>query len=62
MGIGHLERLRHIRSLLVTTGAATETTQLYCFSGAGFTEDLHHLAKNDHAIQLIDLHRLYYGE
>ncbi|MFD9444726.1 ATP-binding protein [Streptomyces sp. NPDC060006] len=62
MGIGHLERLRHIRSLLVTTGAATETTQLYCFSGAGFTEELHHLATNDHAIQLIDLHRLYHGE
>ncbi|WP_210577933.1 hypothetical protein [Streptomyces sp. GESEQ-4] len=32
------------------------------FSGAGFTDELHHLAKNDPTIQLIDLTRLYHGE
>lgn len=62
MGAGHLERLRHIRSLLTRSGTATEATRLYCFSGTGFTDELNHLAKNDPTIQLIDLPRLYHGE
>lgn len=69
MGVGHLERLRHIRSLLIRSErpprqqrAATETTRLHCFSGTGFTDELHHLAKLDPTIQLIDLPRLYHGE
>lgn len=62
MGAGHLERLRHVRSLLTRNGAATEATRLYCFSGTGFTDELHHLAKDDPTIQLIDLTRLYHGE
>lgn len=62
MGASHLERLRHIRSLLIKNGTATEATRLYCFSGTGFTDELHHLAKSDPTIQLIDLPRLYHGE
>lgn len=62
MGAGHLERLRHIRSLLTRSGTATEATRLYCFSGTGFTDELNQLAKNDPTIQLIDLPRLYHGE
>ncbi|WP_405826335.1 ATP-binding protein [Streptomyces sp. NBC_01390] len=62
MGSGHLERLKHIRTLLTSRGTATEATRLHCYSGAGFTEELHHLAKSDPAIQLIDLPRLYHGE
>ncbi|WP_432033416.1 hypothetical protein [Streptomyces antibioticus] len=62
MGVGHLERLRHIRALLTTRGIATEVTRLHCFSGAGFTDELHHRAKNDPSIRLIDLTRLYHGE
>jgi AAA+ ATPase superfamily predicted ATPase len=62
MGAGHLERLRHIRSLLARSGTATEATRLYCFSGTGFTDELNQLAKNDPTIQLIDLPRLYHGE
>ncbi|MGW0820776.1 hypothetical protein [Streptomyces sp. NPDC002845] len=62
MGVGHLERLRHIRGLLTARGSATEATRLHCFSGTGFTDEVHHLAKNDPTIQLIDLARLYHGE
>ncbi|MFF7392537.1 ATP-binding protein [Streptomyces scabiei] len=62
MGAGHLERLRHIRSLLIKNGTATEATRLYCFSGTGFTDELNHLVKSDPMIQLIDLPRLYHGE
>lgn len=62
MGAGHLERLRHVRSLLIRSGTATEATRLHCFSGTGFTDELNHLAQNDPTIQLIDLARLYHGE
>lgn len=62
MGVGHLERLRHIRSLLVRGGTATEATRLYCFSGTGFTDELKQLAEGDPTIQLVDLERLYGGE
>jgi len=62
MGRGHLERLRHIRALLTAHGTATESTRLHCFSGPGFTEELHGLARADPTIQLIDANRLYGGE
>ncbi|MFG2942616.1 ATP-binding protein [Streptomyces sp. NPDC048282] len=62
MGVGHLERLRHIRTRLITRATATEATRLHCFSGTGFTDELHHLAQNDPTIQLIDLPPLYRGE
>ncbi|WP_461037277.1 AAA family ATPase [Streptomyces mayteni] len=62
MGIGHLERLAHIRALLATRGAATEATRLQLYSGAGFTAELRQRTATDPTIQLIDPHRLYHGE
>jgi AAA+ ATPase superfamily predicted ATPase len=62
MGVGHLERLRHIRSLLTARGTATDSTRLQCYSGAGFTDELRHLADNHPGIQLIDPLRLYLGD
>lgn len=41
MGIKHLERVRRIRGLLIAQdrpGAAT--ARLFCFTGAGFTDEL----------------------
>lgn len=63
MGVEHLQRLAHIRDLLVARGApATDRTRLVCFSGAGFTDDLRRTAAEDAAVQLVDLDRLYRGE
>jgi uncharacterized protein len=60
MGLGHLERLRHIHTL-ITAGSRydTSSTRLICFSGAGFTGDLRSLADHDRTIQLVDLQSLY---
>jgi AAA+ ATPase superfamily predicted ATPase len=63
MGVGHLQRLQHIRELLHAKGTITrELPRLMCFSGAGFTDELQHTAKQDRTVQLIDLQRLYHGE
>ncbi|MEV0092619.1 ATP-binding protein [Streptomyces sp. NPDC050738] len=59
MGMDHLQRLKHIRSLLVAQGTATEATRLFCYSGAGFTSALSRLAESDPSVQLVDLARLY---
>lgn len=42
--------------------AAHGQTRLMCFSGTGFTDDLHKTAAHDPTVQLIDLNRLYHGE
>ena len=63
MGLSHLQRLQHIRELLRTRGTAHGAApRLMCFSGAGFTDELQHTAKQDHTVQLIDLQRLYHGK
>ncbi|WP_250281388.1 MULTISPECIES: ATP-binding protein [unclassified Frankia] len=63
MGLRHLRRLDHIRGLLRTRHAApAHPTRLMCFSGAGFTDELRQAAAEDSTIQLVDLHRIYYGE
>ncbi len=62
MGISHLQRLDHIRSLLRTLTTSGGVPRLLCFSGAGFTPELHDAAADDRTIQLIDLQRLYHGE
>ncbi|WP_189934014.1 AAA family ATPase [Streptomyces sulfonofaciens] len=62
MGMGHLERLQHIRALLTARGTATDATRLQCYSGAGFTDELRHLAYGDPTVQLIDARRLYHGD
>ncbi len=63
MGMGHLERLRHIRAFLhERSSVRTHDTRLLCFSGAGFTDELRRLAEHDAALQLVDLPRLYTGD
>ncbi len=62
MGLGHLQRLEHIRNLLSARDAVrADDTRLFCFSGAGFTDDLHRQAAEDKRVQLVDLERLYHG-
>ncbi|WP_422397081.1 AAA family ATPase [Streptomyces gobiensis] len=62
MGVGHLQRLQHIRELLRKRGdIRAQSARLLCFSGAGFTEELRRIADTDTTVQLIDLERLYYG-
>lgn len=62
LGVGHLERLTRIRSLLgARSGAEASGTRLFLFSGAGFTPDLRDAAESDPTIQLVGLDRLYQG-
>ncbi|MFF0310214.1 ATP-binding protein [Streptosporangium sp. NPDC004379] len=61
VGLGHLNRLEKIASLLAARGQAPGV--LVMFSGAGFTDDLRTAAASgDGRIQLVDLRRLYTGE
>jgi uncharacterized protein len=62
MGMGHLDRLRHIRGLLTAQhrhGAAT--ARLLCFSGAGFTAELIHEASRSGDVRLVTPADLYAG-
>jgi len=60
MGIRHLERLRHIRQLLEGHGKYdVSSTRLACFSGAGFTDELHDLAAEDDRILLVSPEDLF---
>ncbi|GGK52552.1 ATPase AAA [Planomonospora parontospora subsp. parontospora] len=61
MGMGHLDRLRHVRSLVACGGRYdTAPTRLACFSGAGFTDELRALAaRSDSDVLLVDLAELY---
>jgi hypothetical protein len=60
MGMKHLERLRRIRGLLIAQdrpGAAT--ARLFCFGGAGFTEELHAEAARAADVVLVTPAELY---
>jgi AAA+ ATPase superfamily predicted ATPase len=60
MGLGHLDRLRRVRTLLAAQGRlGAETARLACFSGAGFTDDLVAAAAADETIVLVTLADLY---
>jgi AAA+ ATPase superfamily predicted ATPase len=61
MGVGHLDRLRHVESLLAGRGVDTSAVRLACYSGAGFTDDLR-AAETKGEVVLVDLRRLYGGE
>lgn len=62
MGLGHLQRLRHIRDLLAARGTRlADRVRLLCFSSAGFADDLRRAADHDDDIQLVGLERLYGG-
>ena len=59
MGLGHLDRLQHIRALLEQNPKFnTSATRLVCFSGKGFTDDLKAKA-NRGEVDLIGLEDLY---
>ncbi|MEO3861741.1 ATP-binding protein [Acrocarpospora sp. B8E8] len=59
MGIGHLDRLRHIRDLLSHNDRYdTSQTRLICFSATGFTDDLLH-SRDQGKVDLITLSDLY---
>jgi len=62
MGVAHLNRLHHIRSLLEHRHDVDAAgAKLLCASGAGFTPELHTAADAGEVI-LLDLDRLYRGE
>ena len=62
MGIGYLEHLRHIRSLLTAQGRhGAATARLLCFSGAGFTAELAEEAARSGDIRLLTPADLYTG-
>jgi hypothetical protein len=59
MGLGHLERLRRVRSLLEGNNRYdTSATQLACYSGAGFTAELVTAARQGEVV-LVGLDELY---
>jgi hypothetical protein len=62
LGLEHLRRLEHARTLLGPVGDldTTSTRLLFC-SAAGFTDDLRARADADPGVVLIDLDRLYHG-
>lgn len=60
MGVGHLDRLRRIRALLVAQGRhGARTARLACYSGAGFSPALLDQANRDADILLVGLDDLY---
>jgi uncharacterized protein len=62
MGMGHLERLRHIRGLLTAQGRrGAAAARLLCFSGAGFSPDLTDEAARSGDIRLLTPADLYTG-
>jgi AAA+ ATPase superfamily predicted ATPase len=62
MGMAHLERLRHIRGLLIAQGRpGAATARLLCFSGAGFTGELADEATSSGDIRLLTPAGLYAG-
>ncbi|WP_198154178.1 ATP-binding protein [Catenuloplanes japonicus] len=62
MGLGHVERLRRIRTLLAAQGRhGAITARLACFSAAGFTDELIETAARDDSVVLIGAADLYQG-
>jgi AAA+ ATPase superfamily predicted ATPase len=59
MGLGHLDRLRRARDLLSVKGYHAADAILACYSGTGFSAELHAVAETNPRILLVDLARLY---
>ncbi|GAB7042093.1 MULTISPECIES: ATP-binding protein [Catenuloplanes] len=60
MGLGHLDRLRRIRTLLTAQGRfGAEHARLACFSGVGFHDDLLEAARRDDSVVLVTAADLY---
>lgn len=60
MGLPHLQRLRHALTLLAAKGVDTSHATPACYSGVGFTAELHEASARGDVI-LVDLERLYQG-
>jgi len=61
MGLPHLNRLRHLRDLLSAQGRqGAAQAKLACYSGSGFTDDLHRAADQDDSIVLVTLDDIYH--
>lgn len=60
MDTTHLDRLRHILTLLSAKGVDTRHAKPACYSGLGFTPDLRAAAARGEVV-LVDLERLYGG-
>ncbi|MPY63543.1 AAA family ATPase, partial [Streptomyces spongiae] len=60
MDVRHLDRIRHILGLLAARGIDTSHARPACYSGVGFTPDLHAAATRNEVV-LVDLQRLYGG-
>lgn len=62
IGSSHLKRLERIRDLLVARGEpGAGTARLLLFSGSGFSDEIVEKAREDPAVQLVGLDRLYHG-
>jgi hypothetical protein len=59
MGLGHLDRLRRARDLLSAKGNHAADAVLACYSGTGFSAELHAVARSNPRVLLVDLERLY---
>ena len=60
MGVHHLERLRHVKSLIGSRSRYdTSGTRLACFSGAGFTDELRAAADSAPDVLLVSPAELY---
>lgn len=62
MGLGHLDRLRQVRSVIAASGKYNcDDTKLICYSGAGFNDRLRDVADKEDDVVLVDLAMLYGG-
>ncbi|UQA94412.1 AAA family ATPase [Streptomyces halobius] len=61
MDLRHLDRLRHIRTVLAASGEDTGQTLPACYSATGFTPELR-AAAGEGEVLLVGLERLYGGE
>jgi AAA+ ATPase superfamily predicted ATPase len=60
IGVGHLDRLRHIRDLLTQQERpGARTAKLLLYSGAGFTDQLRQVARQDDNVVLVGLGQIY---
>lgn len=60
MGVGHVDRLSRVRELLTAQGRhGARTAKLLCYSGAGFSTELHTRADQGDDVVLVGLDDLY---
>ncbi|MDQ0933240.1 hypothetical protein [Streptomyces turgidiscabies] len=60
--LADLDRLDRIRGLLIARGVRTASAKLLLFGRSGFDINLTRAAAERHDVELVDLHRIWYGE